>query len=444
MGLVAASSIIRPGVAKSGMMREYIRRFREPERRKDAHPIMLDIMPDTYGVMVYQEDVIKVAHYFGGLTLGEADMLRRGMSGKFRSREEFNKVKEQFFQNCREKGHSDQLTGEIWRQIESFAGYAFAKGHSASYAVESFQSLFLKAYYPREYMVATINNFGGFYRTEFYFHEARMHGANIQLPCVNSSRYETCIYDKDIYIGFIHLHSFEIRIAKKIEEERLSNGPFSDFDDFLYRVPISVDQACILIRVNAFRFTGKSKRALMWEAHLKLNKKPRMDEAKELFRVPMKNYQLPKLNNTIREDIFDEMELIGFPVSGSPFLLSREPLSDDTPVKHWPNMKGKTVTTIGYLVTAKKTKTSNGKLMYFGTFLDRNGAFVDTVHFPQIAAKYPFRGKGLYRMTGVIVEEFGFHSMEVSAMQKVAIIEDPRYAEPKKKYVLSTAEQDAA
>ena len=168
LGLVAASSVIRPGVSKSGMMREYILRYRKPERRKDAHPILLEIMPETYGVMVYQEDVIKVAHYFGGLNLGEADMLRRGMSGKFRSRDEFMKVKNQFFENCKTKGHSLELTSEIWRQIESFAGYAFAKGHSASYAVESYQSLFLKAYYPLEYMVATINNFGGFYYVELY------------------------------------------------------------------------------------------------------------------------------------------------------------------------------------------------------------------------------------------------------------------------------------
>lgn len=97
LGLVAASSIIRPGVAKSGMMREYILRYRDPERCKQAHPVLLSIMPETYGVMVYQEDVIKVAHYFGGLTLAEADKLRRGMSGKFRSRDEFLSVKNLFF-----------------------------------------------------------------------------------------------------------------------------------------------------------------------------------------------------------------------------------------------------------------------------------------------------------------------------------------------------------
>jgi DNA polymerase III alpha subunit len=145
--LVAASSIIRPGVSQSGMMREYILRHRDPERRKQAHPAMYKIMPDTYGVMVYQEDVIKVAHLYAGLTLAEADILRRGMSGKYRSREEFQRVKERFFDNCK-KGYPAAESAEIWRQIESFAGYSFAKGHSASYAVESYQSLYLKAYSP--------------------------------------------------------------------------------------------------------------------------------------------------------------------------------------------------------------------------------------------------------------------------------------------------------
>ncbi|HAR22188.1 MAG TPA: hypothetical protein DCR47_06455, partial [Cryomorphaceae bacterium] len=91
--------------------------------------------------------------------------LRRGMSGKFRSREEFKRVENQYFENCKARGYSLELAQDIWRQIESFAGYAFAKGHSASYAVESYQSLYLKAHYPLEYMVAVINNFGGFYST---------------------------------------------------------------------------------------------------------------------------------------------------------------------------------------------------------------------------------------------------------------------------------------
>jgi len=187
LGLVAASSIIRPGVSKSGMMREYILRHRNPGRaEKEAHPIMLGIMPETYGVMVYQEDVIKVAHYFADLDLGEADVLRRGMSGKFRSRAEFEKVKAKFRANCIKKGYDEKLIDEIWFQTASFAGYAFAKGHSASYAVESYQSLFLRAYFPLEYMVAVLNNGGGFYRPEFYVHDDATYSQ--RAPC------QRCVY----------------------------------------------------------------------------------------------------------------------------------------------------------------------------------------------------------------------------------------------------------
>ncbi len=183
--LVAASSIIRPGVAKSGMMREYIVRFQDISKREEAQralPELYTILEETYGVMVYQEDVIKVAHYFAGLSLDEADVLRRGMSWKFKQRNEFGKIRDKFFSNCEQKGYADTVVQDIWRQIESFANYAFAKGHSASYAVESFQSLYLKAYYPLEYMVATLNNGGGFYSPQLYLHDAVMQGAKVEVP----------------------------------------------------------------------------------------------------------------------------------------------------------------------------------------------------------------------------------------------------------------------
>ena len=428
LGLVAASSVIRPGVAKSGMMREYILRYRYPEKRKDAHPVMLELMPETYGVMVYQEDVIKVAHFFAGMSLGEADMLRRGMSGKFRSRAEFAKVKRKFFDNCEDKGHSRALTEEVWRQTESFAGYAFAKGHSASYAVESYQSLFLKAYYPLEYMVATINNFGGFYRTELYVHEARMHGADICAPCVNRGRYETVILYREIFLGFILLQQLEIKTAKQIVAERDLNGAFTDFNDFVERVPISVEQVSILIRINAFRFTGKDKRSLLWEAHFKLDKKPSKEFEPDLFRLKPKEFRIPTLENVNYADAFDEMELLGFSLN-NPFSLLLEPPEKEVLAKDLVSHKGKFVTVVGYLVTVKNTMTGSGKKMHFGTFLDHEGQWLDTVHFPPVAERYPFRGGGVYTIVGKVMEEFDCYNIEVERMYKSAIIEDPRYSD---------------
>ena len=428
LGLVAASSVIRPGVSKSGMMREYILRYRYPDRRKDAHPILLDIMPETYGVMVYQEDVIKVAHYFGGLTLGEADMLRRGMSGKFRSREEFLKVKQQFFDNCRKDGKSQELTAEVWRQIESFAGYAFAKGHSASYAVESYQSLFLKAYYPLEYMVATINNFGGFYRTELYVNEARLHGGIIEAPCINNSLRETFISGKTIYLGFMFLRDLEQKTIQSLVAERQQHGRFRSLDDFIDRVPVSVEQVSILIKINAFRFTGANKRELLWEAHLKINKTAANNTVRTLFKTERINYRTPQLTTSKLEDAFDQIELLGFPLC-NPFHLLDKPLKSTIKARDLERFTGRTVTIEGYLITTKNTVTSGKKMMHFGTFLDTDGDFIDTVHFPPVAAKYPFRGKGIYSITGVVMEEFDAINIEVYSMCRLATIEDPRYSE---------------
>ena len=428
LGLVAASSIIRPGVSNSGMMREYILRHKDRSRLKDAHPVFLDIMPETYGVMVYQEDVIKVAHYFAGLTLGEADVLRRGMSGKFRSREEFQKVRQKFIDNCREKGYEETLIRDVWRQVESFAGYAFAKGHSASYAVESYQSLYLKTYYPLEFMVAVLNNGGGFYRPETYIHEIRMLGGEVYLPCVNTSTAQTVIRGKEIYLGFHFLKDIESYGIEMLLESRKREGSFKSLEDFMERVPLGIEQLAILIRIEAFRFTGIPKRKLLWEAHFKCKSYSAVPAQTQLFKLLTKQYSLPELNASKGEHIFDQLELLGFSMH-NPFYLLKDPIQSPLTASDLGAHLNKTVTIYGYLVSVKNTKTRNGKLMNFGTFLDLDGHFIDTTHFPIVAANYPFRGKGVYAIKGKVVEEFGFYSLEVMTMAKQAYMTDPRYTE---------------
>lgn len=422
--LVAASSIIRPGVSHSGMMREYILRHRYPERRKKAHPVMMNIMPDTYGVMVYQEDVIKVAHYFADLDLSEADILRRGMSGKFRSRAEFAKVREIYFCNCQKKGHPQELAKEIWRQIESFAGYAFSKGHSASYAVESYQSLYLKAHYPLEYMVATINNFGGYYQTEFYVHEARMLGANIEPPSINEGDYECVILDKRIILGFNLIQGAESSLIQKIYHERMLNGVFSSFEDLIKRCPPSLKQLLLIIRIDALRDFPESRKELLWKAHLSHNKNK--VPTPELFSLERKEYKLPALHDCVLERAFEQMELLGFPLC-NPFDLLAKPLPPHTLSKGIPSKNGYPVICYGYLVSSKQSKTIRGDYMLFGNFIDITGHIFDSVHFPAVAQKYRFQGKGIYEITGVVSEEFGHYSINTQQLKKMNFRGDIRY-----------------
>jgi len=422
--LVAASSIIRPGVSKSGMMREYILRFRDEARRKKAKeelPQLYELLEETYGVMVYQEDVIKIAHLFAGLTLAEADYLRRGMSWKFKQRNEFDKVKEKFFFNCLEKGYEKQTIEDIWMQIESFANYAFSKGHSASYAVESFQALYLKAYYPLEYMVATLNNGGGFYRQELYIHEARMHGAEIIPPCVNNSTGLSSIRKNKIYLGLGMISELEHYTIKQILHERETKGAYTDLYDFINRVPVSIEQIRLLIRVGAFNFTGKNKKQLLWDAHSLINPVKKHNNSSNLFQVEPKKYTLPQLFTSWVDDAFDEMELLGFTLC-TPFKLLRDPLKATITSKDLNKHINAFIEIIGYLVTVKGTRTSKGDSMCFGTFIDIEGRWIDTVHFPPAAKAWPFKGRGCYLIKGKVVEEFDFTSIEVMEMRHLAML----------------------
>jgi error-prone DNA polymerase len=455
--LVAASSIIRPGVARSGMMKAYIQRFHAPDSFQYIHPVMKEQLQETYGVMVYQEDVLKICHHFAGLDLADADVLRRAMSGKHRSKQEFQRIKDKFFANCRSYQYPDDIALEVWRQIESFAGYSFSKAHSASYAVESFQSLFLKTYYPLEFMVGVINNFGGFYRTWVYFNEARRCGATISLPCVNRGKYLTSIQDKIIYIGFVHLLNLESGLANRIVTVREQSGEFASLSDFISRTSPGLEQLILLIRIGAFRYTGKSKSALLWEAHSLLAATKKVENPPALFLAESKEYALPELVNSPLEDAYDEIELLEFPVSltyfdlldtappdpksfnGKSFELTRSYLQNaenhltESPFKNTVlasemNQKiGKKVIMLGQLVTTKYVRTVKKEIMQFGTFLDVEGAFFDTVHFPPSLKAYPFRGTGVYRIEGKIVAEFGFPSLEVDRMSKLPIKKDPRY-----------------
>ncbi len=425
--LVAASSIIRPGVAQSGMMREYIHRFHHPGDFEYLHPIMEEQLKETFGVMVYQEDVIKVCHHFAGLDLADADVLRRAMSGKYRSRTEFDRIAQRFFDNCRDRGYPDQLTQEVWRQISSFAGYSFSKAHSASFAVESFQSLYLKTYFPLEFMTAVINNFGGFYRTWVYFNEARRWGGSIHLPCVNRGEYTTSITGKEIFIGFIHLQSLEQQTSAMIIDDRQQRGDFKDLGDFLERVPIGLDQVVILIRIDALRFTGKSKKVLLWDAHLALGNKKKKDPMRELFPVQKREFTLPELEQTALENTYDELEILGFSVTIPAFELLQTSFRGKILACHMLNHLGKKVRMLGNLVTVKNVRTKRKEWMNFGTFLDTEGEFFDVVNFPDSLRRYPYKGRGIYLLYGEITEEFGFPGMTVEKMAKLPYKPDPRY-----------------
>ncbi len=425
--LVAASSIIRPGVAQSGMMRQYVENFRHPEKVTYMHPIIEKVLHETFGIMVYQEDVIKVIHEYADMDLADADILRRSMAGKYRGPGAFLQLQEQFFANCRRLGRPEEVSRELWRQIASFTSFSFSKAHSATYAVESYQSLYLKTYFPAEFMVAVINNFGGFYNRELYFRELQKTGVNIHPPCVNNSDYPTNIKGQEVYTGFIHVEGLEEAWTKRMLDERRQYGPYAGLDDFTERMQPPPEQLDILIRIGAFNFTGHTKKELLWKSSLLLRSKdPNADHVLPLFREPAPDCSLPKLAYHDHEDAFEEIALLGFPLS-SPFTVLEHDQSPYLSVKELEKRVGQQVRALGYLVCTKFVRTSQGAPMCFGTFLDREGSFLDTVHFPESFRQYPLQKSGFYILEGKVSAEYGVITLETNYMRKIGYFEDKSF-----------------
>jgi len=276
-------------------------------------------------------------------------------------------------------------------------------------------------------MTAVINNFGGFYRTWVYFNEARRWGATINLPCVNRSDYKTSITGKDIFIGFIHLQGLEQQVAGMIIDERDRDGEYKSLEDLLQRVPAGLEQVIILIRINAFRFTGKSKKELLWDVHLILGNQKKKEPMKELFPLRKREFKLPELEQTELENSYDELELLGFSVSIPAFELLQTSFRGNVMARQMLQHLDQKVRMVGNMVTIKYVRTKHKQWMHFGTFLDTEGEFFDVVNFPDSLKHYPYKGQGIYLIYGKITEEFGFPSMTVEKMAKLPYQPDPRY-----------------
>ena len=387
--LTAASSVIRPGVAESGMMQEFIARHKDPSRRKYLVPEMEIYLGETYGVMIYQEDVIKVAHHIAGLSLEEADLLRRAMSGKMRSHHAMQRIVDNFFSSAKEKGLTDYQAKELWRQIESFAGYSFCKAHSASFALLSYQVAFLKAHYPAEFMASVLNNGGGFYSAAVYIQESKRFGLKIELPSVNESEKEYVGKGRAIRIGLKAIKNLSYNAIDKIVEERKQTGKYIALADFLVRTKLAYEETAMLIKCGAMGCFRQTRPTLMRLLDVYLHRRKIIEESyNDLFM-----HETFKLENEVKTDenyslagiCKEEYEAFGYMVTRHPLYFFREWIEQPGIVlaKDMYRNRGRRVKMIGWYMTSKRIKTKKGDIMKFLSLEDLTGTF-EAVIFPNV------------------------------------------------------------
>ncbi|HKJ80498.1 MAG TPA: hypothetical protein VJ954_00630, partial [Ignavibacteriaceae bacterium] len=391
--LTAASSIIRPGVAESGMMQEFIARHKDPQRRKYLVPAMEEYLGETYGVMIYQEDVIKVAHYIAGLSFEEADLLRRAMSGKMRSHTAMQQITKRFFDSCKTKELTDEQSDELWRQIESFAGYSFCKAHSASFALLSFQVAYLKAHYPAEFMASVLSNGGGFYSAAVYIQEAKRIGLKIQLPCINQSEYEYIGNGKTIHIGLMAVKNLSRNSVDIILNERKENGRFVSLADFLIRTGLGYEETSILIKCGAMGCFKKTRPELLRLLDIYINRRKILDQSyNDLFMnetFALEEKVKTDINYNVEEICLNEYEIFDYMVTRHPLYFFKDYINSPSVVKAKDigKYRGRKVKVIGWYMSSKRIRTKNGKIMKFLSLEDLTGTF-EAVIFPETYSKY--------------------------------------------------------
>ncbi len=243
--LTQALALIRPGPTESGMKEAFLR---AREGRPISHsPLMKRVLPETSGLLIYEEQVMQIVERVAGVSPDEGDLLRR----ELRLQKKNFPLKENFFREARERGYTLEEVRRLWRTMEKFSSYSFNKAHSASYASMAYRAVYLKAHYPLPYLAAVLNAGGGYYPLAEYIAEAKRMGIKILPPDINRSGYQFEVEGEGIRVGFLSIKGLNFKTAEKIIEER-KKGAYLSLEDFLSRLPLTKAELFPLIKAGAF------------------------------------------------------------------------------------------------------------------------------------------------------------------------------------------------
>jgi len=403
--LVAILALYRPGPLDSGMAEEYIKRKHGKEKIKYLHPLLESILKDTYGVIVYQEQVMQIAQVLAGYSMGDADILRRAMGKK--DPEEMAAQRERFVSGAKTKKIDEKRATEIFDQMETFARYGFNKSHSAAYALVSYQTAYLKTHYPVEFMAALMTSeMGDTDKIIKNLGECRDKGIEVLAPDINESRADfTPVIDK-IRFGLAAVKNVGEKAVEVILESRSTGGPFESLFDFCRRVDMAaVNRRVIesLIKCGAFDGMGVS-RACMNGA---LDEAMRVGQAYQrdlssnqidifaMLGTPLKSAKKPGdvyagvPEWSAQESLAFEKEALGFYISGHPLdkferVLNKITNGAITAIKE-KAQSGEVK--IGGVVSALKLRNTKKGDRYGSFNLEDKTGFIEVITWPDVYKK---------------------------------------------------------
>ena len=372
-----ALSLIRPGPASGGMKSEFIERHVNGKPFEYLHPKMKEMLSDTYGVMLYQEDVMRIAVEVAGYSLADADKFRSEVSKKVSASRLQNQYADFVYSRASEAGIDRESAEVIWSDILRFAAYSYCKAHATVYANISWQTAYLKANYPRQFYTSLFNNHHGMYPLRVYVWDAIRRGVKILPPHVSSSDIEWTPEARAIRAGLNIIKGLSHTTMRAIIAER-EGGSFADIDDLRTRVRFRRPELQNLVHVGACDGLGPSRPAMLMRLHFA----PLNPNQLLLFDIYNNLSRLPEYDRMARLEA--EVDVTGIPFSIHPAILFR---TKHVPASRLDRFINKEITVAGFIATARRARTNNGKVMGFVTLEDSSG-LAEVTFFPDQLEKY--------------------------------------------------------
>lgn len=383
--VMKALALIRPGPSGIGMKDRFVRRARGIEPVTFPHPKLREVLGDSYGIMLYEDDAMLVASALAGLSLEEGDKLRKAI-GKIRSDEDRLRVSHTFLRRCVENGVDRKSAQEVWIQMAKFNSYSFCKAHAAGYGILAYWCAYLKAHRPAEFLVAVMNHHAGMYEKRVHIEEARRLGVEVRLPCMNRSEEGFTAEKGAIRVGLGQVKGLSGKSIRSILKARAREGTFGSLGEFLARTEVGEKEAEDLILAGAVDFTGRTRPQLLWELKATYDGARKSRGRGPLLRVALSPGSIPDLpEHPLPQRVFYELELLGLSVSTHPMRLFRPIIEAEGLISasQLPGRVGRQVRLAGLLDAARRTETSRGDSMEFVTLEDETGVFEVTL-FPRV------------------------------------------------------------
>jgi len=411
--LVIQSSIIRP--AANEFVREYVRRLHGGSWQPLC-PEIGDVLDETYGLMVYQEDVSRVAVALAGFSHSQADGLRKVMSKKDKKLRLEN-YRERFFAGCAACNVDRADVERMWQMMMSFDGYSFCKPHSASYARVSYQAAYLKRHFPAEFMAAVISNQGGYYSTFAYVSEAKRLGLKILHPDVRESEIRWIGKEAWIRVGLQSVQGLSASFQKRLVRER-GKSQFSGLEDFFTRTNPADNEVCALIHaggLDSLSETGNRSVLLwQWASFQRIRKSAAHYSLFEVILPSPPSLPMPDQRTRLRR----EFRVLGFLCDMHPLQFFTHRSRRLVKACDLADHKGRRVELAGWLLSGKLVSTRSGDVMEFLTFEDETALF-ETTFFPDVYNRYATiltSGKP-YILGGLVEEDYGALTVTVHGIQ---------------------------